>query len=281
MRKIQADPVLTASQYEELGELLTATAGMVIFAHVCAPGFQESNKTSILMNGLARAAKTLDGVLALYKTKDYQDCWVLVRGMLERYFHLNYLRTTGEYDEFEAWSFWEQYNIRNKMRSDHEIKGKLDKEFFSDTSAQKARIREFAKDPPSWNREHPAVSAERLDLEFLYDFLYRFGSTQTHPYANDGYQDLHSLTGMGLKENFPDQRTVLHNACLLTIMLMGECMIGTGRQWHGMLERFLDECMDYLKNGDARYQATFVQFKDLGPDFEWCRSKPTDGEQAS
>ena len=138
----------------------------------------------------------------------------LHRCLLDRLFHLSYLREKNEFELFEAWSFLEQYESLNRVRSDPEFGRNLDGVGFSVTTEQKERARTLSRDRPIWRRPKAEDVAKRLDMRFLYSYGYDYASRHIHPMANDGMQDFFTITKLKPAPDFPDQPrpTLQHSA---------------------------------------------------------------------
>jgi hypothetical protein len=103
--------------------------------------FPLTTRNTIIRNFIARALVMLSGMFQLWEIENYQDCWVLHRCRLDRLFHLNDLIVNDEFELFESWSFEQQYNTRNTIRSDSQYNSRLFSDFWKDTPEQKARMK--------------------------------------------------------------------------------------------------------------------------------------------
>ncbi|MCL4473055.1 MAG: DUF5677 domain-containing protein, partial [Actinobacteria bacterium] len=182
-----------------------------------------SIKDTIIRNFFARTDMTMRGIFELWKIEDYQDCWILHRCLLDRLFHLHELHEKNEFEIFESWSFLQQYNAINRVRSDPEFGGAKAVDLFNLTDEQVKRAQSLSDSPPTWHRPKPKSVAKAMDMTFLYRFGYDYGSTHVHPMANDGDQDFYSITGLEPKPDYPDQISVISNT-----LLHGTMIIQTG-----------------------------------------------------
>ncbi len=178
---------------------------------------------------------------------------------LDRLFHLRHLQQNDEFEVFEAWSFLEQYNAVNRVRSDTEFSGALASKLFSLTPEQKERARSLAKNPPVWQRPKGEDAAKALDMRFLYRFGYDFGSTHVHPMANDGQQDFYTITKLEPAPDFPDHRCVLSNTLLVATMLVQQGLNASTLSWRALVYDFLDDIRRLLDIGVEDYKLSFMK----------------------
>jgi hypothetical protein len=273
MRKVETKQYQTFEAYKEFEEVFRAFGQMVLFAMAQFPA---TTRDTIIRNFIARALVMLRGIFQLWEIEDYQDCWVLHRCMLDRLFHLNELIVGDEFELFENWSFEQQYNTRNKIRSDSQYNSRLFSDFWKDTPEQKARMRQLQKDKPKWKRPFVEDIAKRMKLTPLYDYGYDYGSTLVHPMANDGQRDFVNLTNLGNKDEFPDERTVINNSSLVALLIMREGIKGSGLLWRGFVSDILEEFPKFFEDGSKAYKTTFMRIVANGPDIipMFCAKAP-------
>ena len=76
---------LTFDEYRVGADSLYAVSGIILFSFAK----NESDiKNQIIRNFVARAAMMLKGIFNLWEISDYQDAWIIHRGLLDRLFHL-------------------------------------------------------------------------------------------------------------------------------------------------------------------------------------------------
>ncbi len=109
----------TIETYRQAADSLYAVCGMVplYFAgNECDP------KNIVIRNFIARSALSIKGVFALWDISDYHKAWIVYRGIMDRMFHLHSIGSNNEFQEFDDWSFFEQYKSQNRVKSDNEFK---------------------------------------------------------------------------------------------------------------------------------------------------------------
>ena len=173
---------------------------------------------------------------------------------------MSHLQEHDQFEVFEAWSFLEQYNALNRVRSAPEFRGVLESKMFRLTPEQKERAKVLMKTPPVWQRPKAEEVAKRLDMRFLYLFGYDFGSTHVHPMANDGQQDFFTITKLEPALAFPDQRAVLSNTLLVGTMIVQQGLnASTPLSWRALIYNFLDDLRRFLDTGADDYKLTFMK----------------------
>ena len=151
---------------------------MVLFG-LAAP--EAETKDKIIRNFIARSVVSLKSILALWKLDAFADCWVLHRCIIDRLFHLKALANGKAFEEFDDWSFKQQYDYMNKIRSDPEFKGTVDPDFFKDADRQKARYVEICKRKVDWKKPKAETVAKDANWDFLYKYAYDHGLVTRAP----------------------------------------------------------------------------------------------------
>ncbi len=256
MPKFNEDDYLSVEAYKEaLGTLHVISGGLLFeFARE-----ERGVRDIIIRNFIARAYMIARAIFQLWDMKDHQDCFVLYRCLIDRFFHLWYLQQNDEFEVFEEWSFLEQFNALNRVRSNPEYRGALESKSFYLSSEHRKRYRKLAKNPPIWQRPKSEDVAKCLDMRFLYQFGYDFASAHVHPMANDGQQDFYTITKLELAPNFPDHRSVLSNTLLITTMLIQEGLNASNISWRALIFNFLDELRRFLDSGEEDYKVSFLK----------------------
>lgn len=252
MPKFDAKEYLPVETYEEALQAFHLVSGAVLFEFAREP---RGDRDIIIRNFIARTNTMARAVFALYRLGDYQDCWILFRCLLDRLFHLHDLATKNEFEVFEAWSFMEQYNARNRVRSNPEFSGALESEMFAVKPEEKERAKKLSADPPQWRRPRAGDVAKELNMAFLYRFGYDYASTQVHPMANDGWQDFYTITKLEPAPDFPDQRSALSNTILVATMVVQEGLNTSTPRWMALIYNCLAGLRQLIGTGSTDYRA--------------------------
>jgi hypothetical protein len=261
---------LDMDSIKELIEILDVFATTVLFS---LGQHGKGIKDTIIRNFIARSIVSLKGILTLYEEKDYHDCWILHRCILDRLFHLSALVKDNSFELFEKWSLKLQYEFKNKVRSDPIFREKVIPGYFNDMEKKKDRYLDICKEKPNWSRPQAEKIAKEIDLDFLYKYGYDYASTFVHPMANDGDADFLRQTKQDTDGIFQDQRPVLTNSCLVVTVLIQDGLNASSLQWRAILYDFLSNCRIFLQSGDKEYLTTFVKIGSLGPDIDLCKKR--------
>lgn len=241
---------LSNEQYRSVLDALHTITGVVLFEFA-----RESRNTrdTILRNLVARADRLAAAVFALWDMEDYQDCWILHRCLLERFFHLVDLQETNGFEAFEAWSFLEQFKAVNRVLSDPSVDSAGIEGVVPPTSKQKQRVTELFKNPPQWRRPRAEDVAGRLGMRFLYAYGYNHASAHVHPMADDGMQDFHTITGLEPAPAYPDQTTVLSNTLLVNSLVLQGALNASTMSWMALVYNTVNDVREYLGSGESDY----------------------------
>lgn len=269
MPKFDTQHYLPAESYREALEVFHAASVIILFEFARQ---EQNTRDNIICNFIARTDTMTRAVFRLWDIQDYQDCWIVYRCLMDRLFHLSSLGKNNRFDVFEEWSFLEQCNAINRVRSDPECKGALKSKLFNLTPEQKKRLKALSKNPPVWQRPKAEEVAKQLDMQFLYRLGYDFASMHVHPMANDGLQDFFSITKLEPAPDFPDQRSVLSNTLLIGKMIVQEGLNSSTLSWRAIVYDFLDHLLEFLDTGDETYKISFSKLSKLfGENVPLCK----------
>lgn len=253
MPKSAPEDYQSFSEYSRALEAFQAVTGILLFEFAQhAEGYRET----IIRDFIARTHVLAGAVFKLWELRDYQDCWILYRSLLDRLFHLHDLNKRDQFELFEAWSFLAQYHAINRVKSDPEFKSAAGA--FPVTPKDKERVNSLLKSPPRWNRPKPEAVAKDLGMGFLYRFGYDFASTHVHPMANDGHEDFYRITGLEPAPQFPDQRVVLVDTLLVATMVVQEGLNASALHWREVVYVFLEDLRRFLGEGSPEFERSFA-----------------------
>ena len=184
---------------------------------------------------------------------------------------LRHLVDQAEFAEFERWSFQRQFQSAQDSLSAPEIRAKLQPRWLKEaTSKQAERRTRIDQEPKScWRRTRPKEIANRTKLSHIYQIGYHYPSTEVHPMADDGKEDLAKLLGLPSK-SFGDESVVIHNS-LVTQIYLSNCGLGAcDVLWRAFVSDFFDQILSFLESGDNGYESTYRKAMNLPPHFSWC-----------
>lgn len=267
MPKFGSNEFRTVEEYEKVIETFARFTGVVLFAFARHP---LATKDTIIQNFIARTIMMVRGVVSLWDIGNFQDCWILHRSLIDRYFHLVYLGKSDSYDAFDDWSFMRQFEAQNRVRSDPNCRGLLDSPLFKPTPEHRERYASLEKAPPQWKRPRAEEIAKQLNMPFLYTYSYDYASSHVHPMANDGLEAFYTITKLVPKPEFPSQITVLHNTVLIGCLLVVEGLNQSNFKWMKIIYDFYDGVLSSIENGSTDYLMVFTKVALAGPEAEFC-----------
>ena len=247
-----ADQHLSAEHCNEAADALHVLSGMLLF-EFARHSETGATRDLIVRNFIARADTMVRGILRLWEIKDYGDCWIIHRTLLDRHFHLRALNDNDQFDLFDDWSFKMQYEAANRLRSDLDLKGQLKGLVDDLTMEQKARYRQLVKAPPDWRRPKAEDVARAMDLMFLYKYGYDFASQHVHPMANDGQEDFFNITRLEPRPKFPQSVMVLSNSVLAASLVVQEALNASTLLWCKVVYDAVDGVRNFLHSATPEY----------------------------
>jgi len=273
MRKHELKEYMQPSEYKEFIETLYAVVGLMLFS---ITRLGSDIKRIIIRNFIARSIISLKGIICLWEIKNYHDCYVLLRGIAERFFHLHDLIVNDRFEDFDDWSFFNQFTYRNNIRSDKVFSKKIISEFYKETDEVKKRYEKLSKNKPTYKRPNPEQTAKDLGLPFIYKFGYDHASSLVHPLSDDGWEDFITITGLGDLNSIPDHRVVLNNSILYVLILIQEAIEGLNVLWLSPIVDFMNDAMEFIKSGSKKYQFSFIRIGNIDNTKNLCIEKDKD-----
>jgi hypothetical protein len=256
MPKYASSDYPSIARYREFLDAFDAVVGLVLFEFAREP---VGTRDLIIRNFIARTGMSMRAIMNVWLMDDFQDCWILHRSLLDRLFHLRHLADHDEFEVFESWSFLRQYKAATRLQSDPEFGGARARAFVPISDDQTIRGQELLGSPPQWRRPKAADVAKSMNMNFMYQFGYDYGSTHVHPMANDGDQDFHTLTGLTPPTAFPDSHSVLSNSLLHSAMVVQVGLSASSFSWRSIVFDFFTDCViDFLDTGGDSYKLAFI-----------------------
>jgi hypothetical protein len=176
----RSDQPFSLEQYAQAADALHVLSCMLLFEFARHSATEVTRDQSV-RSFIARAYTMVRGIFRLWEIKDYGDCWIVHRALLDRLFHLHALNDNDQFDLFDDWSFKMQYEAANRVRSDPALAGQLKGLVDDLTTERKVRYQRLVKNQPSWRRPKAEDAAKAMDLTFLYRYGYDYASRHVHP----------------------------------------------------------------------------------------------------
>ncbi len=217
----------------------------------------------IIRNFIARSISAMNGIIQLWRSQDYHDCWLLYRAILDRLFYLESLGRENKFELFDDWCFVKRYRYKRRCLKDSKLIGKLDSSHFIISEQDKKRYKEIKKEQTMWTPPKAYEVASSMKLDILYHYGYAFASMYVHPSAIEGEEDYSRLTGKLIKESFDDQMTVIHNAFIVTNLIISRGLFFSQLLWRSGVMKFIDDINRLISDGSEEYLLTLMQMKKM------------------
>ena len=231
----------------------------------------QAKRDIIIRNFIARGMVCTQSILKLWLVNDEQGAWILHRTLMDRLFHLHELIKQDSFSQFEDFSFVKNYESREKLLRDPDMMKKIPISLKELQKAGKARYQDIKSKGRLWSRPKAENVAKEMNMLFLYNLGYDYGSTHIHPMAQDGENDYESL--ISPKKNAPTDDTVLRNSLIIQTMLIQEGMNGTTFQWRRKVYDFLTQIRLSVEDGNIEYAQTLFKIGTSYPDFNLCEKR--------
>lgn len=217
-------------------------------------------KDIMFLYALARASTQIESILKLWNLKHYSDCLILYRTQVERLLTYHHLIDTNTIKEFEDWSFIQNYENRNKVKSDREHNPYLVKEFWTESRKRIERYQRLKSQDISWKRPNPITLeeiAKKHDVEFFFKYGYKYASGFVHPLSSDGEDEFGIVTGIipKYKKDY-DTTPILNNSIVVLILIVELALNESSFAWNEYVFKVLTDCKDYIRDGKQDYKET-------------------------
>ncbi len=254
------------TNYLSLADYHKATSSLAQFTKsvlIAYDGCSNEKRDEIIRNIMARSITAMNGILHLWRARDYHDCWLLYRAILDRLFYLESIGRKDEFNLFDDWSFVKRINYKRKCLKDLSLVSKLDPKHFVISDQDRKRYNKIRKSQNKWTPPKPYEVASSMNLELLYSYGYDFASMYVHPSATEGNEDYCRLTGTPLNESFDDQITVIHNSFIITNLIISRGLFFSRLLWLSPVLKFVEDINRLIFTGIDGYTNALLVIKKL------------------
>jgi len=265
-----------SNSWEDKIDTLAVYTGMLV---ISLTKISQDKRDIIIRNFIARGMVCTQSILRLWRTNDEQGAWILHRTLMDRLFHLHALIQKDSFSQFEDFSFVKTYEARERLLCDPDMAKKIPASLSELQKTGKTRYQEIKSKGRLWSRPKAEDVAKEMNMLFLYNLGYDYGSTHIHPMAQDGESDYELLITPEMKRKPLTDETVLRNSLIIQTMLIQEGMNGTTVRWRRIVYDFLDQIMRSLEDGNIQYAETFYKIGKAYPDFNLCEKRNLNDKQ--
>ena len=157
-----------------------------------------------------------------------------------------------------TWSFIENYENRNKAKSDQEHNQFLTKEFWAESRKRIEKYQKLKKEKVSWKRPNSSQLediAKKHDLLFWYKYGYRYASGFVHPLSSDGEAEFELVTGINAKNKKENDTTpIINNSVVVLIFIIELALNETNFEWNEYVFKILSSSKDFIENKSLDYK---------------------------
>jgi len=214
-------------------------------------------KDILFMFSLSRAVVQLSSISVLYGKNHFSDCMILYRTQVERLLTLYYLIDTETIQDFDDWSFIQNFEARNKARSDKDQNEHLNPKFWKESSDRVDRYQRLKKRDVKWSRpnsEKLEEIAKSHDVHEFFKYGYRDASGFVHPLASDGEEEYALVTEIKPRNHLElDRRPIFSNSLVVFILIVELALNEMNFSWNKYVFSFIDRCKDSIRNGNPDY----------------------------
>lgn len=212
----------------------------------------------LFLYSLARACVQIDSIFRLWDVEHYSDSLILYRTQVERLLTLHYLIDTKTIQEFDDWSFIENYENRNKAKSNPEHKQFLTKEFWTESRKRIEKYQRLKKEKTQWKRPNFSQLeeiAKKHDLLFLFKYGYRYASGFVHPLSSDGEEEFELVTGIPSRNKKEHDTTpIINNSVVVLIFIIELALNETSFEWNEYVFKVLSSSKDFIEHKSLDYK---------------------------
>lgn len=221
-------------------------------------------REKIISNFIAKSSGLMESIVMLWEIKNYGNCWILFRSLVDRIIHLWYLDKTNTFKEFNDWTFIKKFEANNRAKSDPLFNKQLVHQGFKVSKEQIERYQILKAKKIIWERPRPEDIAKEKKLSFVYHYGYDFASTKIHPMSDDGMEDINRLTGLEWDNmQLENPYIVLNNSLGIYVVLLQESMNVSGFKWLKLLHTYIQDITDFLNTGSNNYLNTYMKIFEL------------------
>ena len=244
--------------YEDYLELTTTIQKLIKIMLLELRTEVKEFKDIMFLYSLARAGVQIESILDLWELQHYSDCLILYRTQVERLLTLHYLIDSDTIQEFDEWSFIQNYENRNKAKSDREHSKFLVNKFWTESRRRIEKYQRLKKENVTWTR--PSSSkleeiAKKHDLLFLYKYGYKYASGFVHPLSSDGEEEFGLVTGIQPKNGKQfDTIPIINNSIVVLIFIVKLALDETNFSWNEYVFKVLNSAEDFIVEHSPDYK---------------------------
>jgi len=244
--------------YEDYLELTTTIQRLIKIILLELRTEVKEYKDIMFLYSLARASVQIESILNLWELQHYSDCLILYRTQVERLLTLHYLIDTDTIQDFDKWSFIQNYENRNDAKSDREHSKFLVNEFWTESRRRIEKYQRLKKENIIWTRPNSnelEKVAKKHDLHFSYKYGYKYASGFVHPLSSDGEEEFGLVTGIKPRNRIKfDTTPIINNSVVVLIFIVKLALNETNFSWNEYVFKVLNSAGDFISENSLDYK---------------------------
>jgi hypothetical protein len=255
---MQKSDIRIKHSFEEYSDLITLIRRLVKIILIELRTEVSEQKDIMLLYALAKASTQIESILQLWKLKHYSDCWILYRTQVERLLTYHYLIDSNTIKEFDEWSFIQNYETRNKAKSDIKQNPFLIKAFWIENRKRVERYQRLKSENVIWKRPNSddlEKVARKHNMLDLFWYGYKNASSFVHPLSTEGADEFALVTGLNPRSNDDfDSTPIIYNSLVVLIQIVRLALNETNFEWNEYVFKVIEGCEDFLRDGNQDYK---------------------------
>jgi hypothetical protein len=248
-------PMLSLQQMKAMKESLSQLVNYIIVELMAKA---DNKKVQLFMYSLARAVVQIDSIFTLYEKGYGSDSLILFRTQIERLLTLHYVIDNDSINEYDDYSFVQNFEARNNVKSDSKRNETLNQEFWRESKSRIERYQRLKKKGKFWERPK-AYQLEEISknhgIHELYKYGYNNASGEVHPLASDGFEELSLVSGIKPKNHQElDSRPIINNALVVFLAIVDLAIDEMGYGWRMEVFNFLKSYQQSIREGISKYE---------------------------
>ena len=155
-----------------------------------------------------------------------------------------YLIDTNSIKDFDDWSFIQNFENRNKAKSDKEQNHFLNKEFWKESTKRIEKYHRLKAEKVEWKRPDSKTFediAKKHNAHFLFKYGYQYASGYVHPLSSDGEDEFEIVTGIKGKRSIEmDATPIIRNSVVVLILMLRFSLNEMKFEWKENVFKFLN-----------------------------------------
>jgi hypothetical protein len=204
---------------------------------------------------ISRNMILLESIAQLWENRHYNDCLILYRAQIDRLLHMYHLIDNNEIEVFDDWSFIQNFETRNNIKSNEQLKEYLIRDFWNEPKYRIERYKRLKQAKVIWRRPDLSKVAKARNVDYLYKFGYDMASGFVHPLSSDGELEFSLLTGLEKTNKIDlDYSAIIHNSIATYLLILHEGLSAVRYRWRSEFFDYVDSVQALLNGEESHHR---------------------------